>query len=198
PCGDPQQSSVLRAAMVRLRAHRGGDLFARAEEAERAQVAAGALSAYLRALMMNLTILDNGLKVASRTMPGVETVAVGLYAEAGSRHEPARVNGIAHLFEHMVFKGAGGRSARELSEAIEDVGGDLNACTERDQTSFTASLLAEHLPLGIELISDMILRPGFAAEDLEREKEVVRQELAEATGTPGDIIFDDLWLAAWP
>ena len=148
--------------------------------------------------MMKLTILANGLKVASRTMPGVETVAVGLYAEAGSRHEPARVNGIAHLFEHMVFKGAGGRSARELSEAIEDVGGDLNACTERDQTSFSASLLAEHLPLGIELVADMILRPHFAAEDLEREKEVVLQELAEARDTPGDIIFDHLWAAAWP
>jgi predicted Zn-dependent peptidase len=148
--------------------------------------------------MMKLTTLDNGLKVASRTMPGVETVAVGLYAEAGSRHEPARVNGIAHLFEHMVFKGAGGRSAREISEAIEDVGGDLNACTERDQTSFSASLLAEHLPLGIELISDMILRPHFAAEDLAREKEVVLQELAEARDTPNDIIFDHLWAAAWP
>jgi predicted Zn-dependent peptidase len=148
--------------------------------------------------MMQLTTLDNGLKVASRTMPGVETVAVGLYAEAGSRHEPARVNGIAHLFEHMVFKGAGGRSAREISEAIEDVGGDLNACTDRDQTSFTASLLAEHLPLGIELLADMILRPRFAADDLAREKEVVLQELAEAQGTPGDIIFDDLWMAAYP
>jgi predicted Zn-dependent peptidase len=148
--------------------------------------------------MMNLTILDNGLKVASRTMPGVETVAVGLYAEAGSRHEPARVNGIAHLFEHMVYKGAGGRPAREISEAIEDVGGDLNACTERDQTSFTASLIAEHLPLGIELISDMILRPHFAPDDLAREKEVVLQELGEARDTPGDIIFDDLWTAAWP
>ncbi len=148
--------------------------------------------------MMKLTILDNGLKVASRTMPGVETVAVGLYAEAGSRHEPARVNGIAHLFEHMVFKGAGNRSAREISEAIEDVGGDLNACTDRDQTSFTASLLAEHLPLGIELLADMILRPRFAADDLAREKEVVLQELAEARDTPSDIIFDDLWMAAFP
>ncbi len=148
--------------------------------------------------MMNLTTLDNGLKVASRTMPGVETVAIGLYAEAGSRHEPARVNGIAHLYEHMVFKGAGGRSAREISEAIEDVGGDLNACTERDLTSFTASLLAEQLPLGLEILSDMILRPHFAAGDLAREKEVVLQELAEARDTPGDIIFDELWAAAYP
>src|SRR5438128_2534822 len=98
-----------------------------------------------RPFMMNLTTLDNGLKGAGRRMPGVATVAVGLYAEAGSRHEPARVNGLAHLYEHMVFKGAGGRSARELNEAIEDVGGDLNASTDRDQTNFTASLLAEHL-----------------------------------------------------
>ena len=148
--------------------------------------------------MMKLTTIDNGLRVASRTMPGFETVAVGLYADAGSRHEPARVNGLAHLYEHMVFKGAGGRSARELSEAIEDVGGDLNACTEREGTSFTASLLAEHLPLGIELIADMILRPHFLGDDLAREKEVVLQELGEARDTPGDIIFDDLWMAAYP
>ena len=148
--------------------------------------------------MMQLTTLDNGLKVASRTMDGLETVAVGLYAEAGSRHEPARLNGIAHLFEHMVFKGAGARSAREISEAIEDVGGDLNACTDRDQTSFSASLIAGHLPLGLELIADMILRPRFAGDDLAREKEVVLQELAEARGTPSDIIFDDLWMAAFP
>lgn len=148
--------------------------------------------------MMKLTTLASGLKVASRPMPGFETVAVGLYADAGSRHEPVRVNGLAHLFEHMVFKGAGGRSARELSEAVEDVGGDLNACTERDGTSFTASLLAEHLPLGIELLSDMVLRPHFDAADLVREKEVVLQELGEARDTPSDIIFDDLWAAAYP
>lgn len=148
--------------------------------------------------MMKLTTLASGLKVASRPMPGFETVAVGLYADAGSRHEPARVNGLAHLFEHMVFKGAGGRSARELSETVEDVGGDLNACTERDGTSFTASLLAEHLPLGIELLSDMVLRPHFDAADLVREKEVVLQELGEARDTPSDIIFDDLWSAAFP
>lgn len=147
--------------------------------------------------MMQLTTLANGLKVATREMPGVETAAVGLYADTGSRYEPARVNGIAHLFEHMVFKGAGGRSAREISEAIEDVGGDLNAATDRDGTSFMASVMAEHVPLGVELIADMILRPHFAAEELEREKDVVLQELGEARDTPNDIIFDDLWSAAF-
>jgi predicted Zn-dependent peptidase len=146
---------------------------------------------------MKLTTLASGLRVASRQMPGIETAAVGLYAEAGSRHEPARLNGIAHLFEHMVFKGAGGRSAREISEAIEDVGGELNACTERDGTSFTASVLAEHVPLAVELLSDLVQHPHFEEADLEREKDVVLQELGEARDTPNDIIFDDLWSAAF-
>lgn len=146
---------------------------------------------------MKLTILSNGLKVASREMPGIETAAVGLYADTGSRFETARLNGIAHLFEHMVFKGAGGRSAREISEAIEDVGGDLNAATDRDSTSFTASVMAEHLPLGVELISDLILRPHFNADELEREKLVVLQELGEARDTPNDMIFEDLQAAAF-
>lgn len=147
--------------------------------------------------MMQLTTLSNGLRVASREMPGLETAAVGLYADTGSRHEAARVSGLAHLFEHMVFKGAGGRSAREISEAIEDVGGDLNAVTDREGTSFNVSVMAEHIPLGVELISDMILRPHFTPAELEREKDVVLQELGEARDTPSDIIFDDLQSAAF-
>ena len=147
--------------------------------------------------MMQLTTLANGLRVASRPMRSVETIAVGLYAATGSRNEPAQLNGIAHLFEHMVFKGAGGRSARDISEAIEEVGGDLNAATERDATSFTATVMAEHMPLAVELLSDMILRPHFAEIDLEREKDVVLQELAEARDTPSDMVFDALWSAAF-
>jgi predicted Zn-dependent peptidase len=147
--------------------------------------------------MMQLTTLANGLRVASREMPGIETAAVGLYADTGSRHEGQRVGGLAHLFEHMVFKGAGGRSAREISEAIEDVGGDLNAATDREGTSFNASVLAEHVGLGIEIIADMILQPHFTEAELEREKDVVAQELGEARDTPSDIIFDDLQAAAF-
>ena len=147
--------------------------------------------------MMQLTTIANGLRVASRSMPGLETIAVGLFAEVGSRHEPAALNGIAHLFEHMVFKGAGGRSAREISETIEDVGGDLNACTERDGTCFTASAMAEHLPLAVELLADLVQRPNLASDELRREKEVVLQELTEARETPADIIFDELWSAAY-
>jgi predicted Zn-dependent peptidase len=147
--------------------------------------------------MMKLRTLPNGLRVVSREMPGIETASVGLFARCGSRDEPAHLNGLAHIFEHMVFKGAGGRSARELNEAIEDVGGELNACTERDGTSYTAAVLAEHVPLAIELIADLILRPHFDANDLAREKEVVLQELAEVTDTPSDLIFDELWAASF-
>lgn len=146
---------------------------------------------------MRLTMLDSGLKVASHAMPELQTAAVGLFAEVGSRSEPEPLNGLAHLFEHMVFKGAGERSARAISEAIEEVGGDLNAATERDATSFTATVMAEHVPLAVELIADMIQRPHFAAAELEREKDVVFQELAEVRDTPGDMIFDELWSAAF-
>lgn len=148
--------------------------------------------------MMELTTLGNGLRVASRPMRSVETVAVGLYAATGSRHEDARVNGLAHLFEHMVFKGAGGRSAREISEAIEDVGGEINASTDRETTAFYASLLADDLKLGVELVTDLVRKPHFEPRHLQLEKKVVLQELAEARETPGDIVFDNLQAAAFP
>jgi len=128
--------------------------------------------------MMRLTTLGNGLRVASRPMQSVETIAVGLYAPTGSRYEAASLNGVAHLFEHMVFKGAGGRSAREISELVEDVGGDLNASTDRELTAFYASLLASDLGLGVRLLADLIRRPHFEPGHLELEKRVVLQELA--------------------
>jgi predicted Zn-dependent peptidase len=148
--------------------------------------------------MMQLSRLPNGLRVASRQMPGVETVTVGLFADVGSRHEAARENGLAHLFEHMVFKGAGGRSARQIAEAVEDVGGDLNAMTSRDATVFTARLIAGDLPLGLGIIADLVQRPHFDGAELAREKKVVLQELGEARDTPGDIVFDHLQQAAFP
>jgi len=147
--------------------------------------------------MMQLTTLANGLRVASRPMRSVETIAVGLYAATGSRNEPAHLNGVAHLFEHMVFKGAGGRSAREISELVEDVGGDLNASTDRELTAFYLSLLAPDLELGVNLLADLIQRPHFEAGHLELEKKVVLQELAEAHDIASDIVFDLLQEAAF-
>lgn len=148
--------------------------------------------------MMRLTSLANGLHVATREMPSVETVSVGLYADVGSRHEGPGQNGLAHLFEHMVFKGAGARSARDIAEAIEDVGGELNAATSRENTAFSARLLAGDLALGVNIIADLIRLPKFDEDELEREKRVVLQELGEARDTPGDIVFDHLQAAAFP
>ncbi|MBO9375374.1 insulinase family protein [Sphingomonas histidinilytica] len=142
--------------------------------------------------------LANGFTIAADPMAGVETIAIGLHVDCGARHEEARTNGLAHLFEHMVFKGAGGRSARAISEAVENVGGYLNAYTSRDQTAFQARLLAEHLDLGIELIGDLIRKPHFDAGDLAREKDVVLQELGEARDLPDDIINDHFHSTAWP
>lgn len=140
----------------------------------------------------------HGLRVATCLTPGVETVAVAVHAETGARFETAETNGLAHLFEHMVFKGTTSRSARAIAEEIEDVGGNLNAWTSRDATVFHARLLARNLPLGIGLIADMLTNPLFDAEDLVREKDVVLQELGEARDTPDDIVFDHLQEAAFP
>lgn len=142
--------------------------------------------------------LANGFTIAAEPMEGVETTAIGLHVDCGARHEEERSNGLAHLFEHMVFKGAGGRSAREISEAIENVGGYLNAYTSRDQTAFQARLLAEDVDLGIELIGDLIRKPHFDKGDLAREKDVVLQELGEARDQPDDIINDHFHSTAWP
>lgn len=140
----------------------------------------------------------HGLRVATCATPGVETVAVALHADVGARHETATHNGLAHLFEHMVFKGTTTRSARAIAEEIEDVGGNLNAWTSRDATVFHARLLARDLPLGVTLIADLVGNPRFDADDLAREKAVVLQELGEARDTPDDIVFDHLQEAAFP
>ena len=140
---------------------------------------------------------STGLRVATCQTAGVETVAVALHAETGARFEAADRNGLAHLFEHMVFKGTRTRTARAIAEEIEDVGGSLNAWTSRDSTVFHARLLARDLPLGLGLIADLVNNPLFDDDDLVREKDVVLQELGEARDTPDDIIFDHLQEAAF-
>jgi predicted Zn-dependent peptidase len=141
--------------------------------------------------------LPNGLTVAIEPMAGVETIAVGLYADAGSRSEPKGLAGLAHMMEHMVFKGAGARNARQIAEAVEDKGGALNAWTTRDNTAFQARMLAEDMALGLDVIADLIRAPHFDADELEREKGVVLAELGEARDTPDDIIHDHLQATAF-
>ena len=145
-----------------------------------------------------ITTIASGLRVASWALPGLETAAVALTAETGSRFERPELNGLAHLFEHMVFKGTRRRSARAIAEEMEDVGGQLNAWTSRDTTMFHARLLARDLALGVDLIADLVTGARFDADDIVREKEVVLQELGEARDTPDDIVFDHLQEAAFP
>ncbi|HEX8445011.1 MAG TPA: pitrilysin family protein [Sphingomonas sp.] len=142
--------------------------------------------------------LSNGLTIAVEPMAGVETLAVGIYADVGSRSEAAGQGGLAHLVEHMVFKGAGTRDARAIAEDIEDVGGSLNAWTARDHTVYHARLLAGDLALGVDMIADLVRAPRFDADELEREKKVVLSELGEARDTPDDIVFDHLQSACYP
>jgi predicted Zn-dependent peptidase len=142
-------------------------------------------------------VLANGLTVAVDPLPGAESVALGLYATVGSRSEPAQLSGLAHLVEHMVFKGAGGRDTRALAEVIEDVGGSLNAWTARDQTVFHGRALARDLPLVAELIADLVRNPHFDEEHLAREKQVVLSELGESVDSPDDLVHDHLFEAAF-
>lgn len=142
--------------------------------------------------------LPNGFTVAIDPMPGVETLAVGLYADVGARSEPEAVGGLAHMVEHMVFKGAGSRDARAIAESIEDVGGSLNAWTSREGTAFHARMLPGDLALGVDIIADFVRAPRFDADELEREKGVVLSELGEARDTPDDVVFDDLNAACFP
>ncbi len=144
------------------------------------------------------TTLSNGLRVATLHMPGLETAALGLYIDAGARSETAAQNGIAHVLEHMVFKGTAKRNARQIAEDIEDVGGHLNAYTTRDHTAYYARILASDLALGMDMIADLVTAPNIDADDLTKEKEVILQELGQALDTPDDIIFDHLSDIAWP
>jgi len=142
-------------------------------------------------------VLANGLTVAVDPLPGAESVVLGLYASVGSRSEPAPLSGLAHLVEHMVFKGAGGRDTRALAEVIEDVGGSLNAWTARDQTVFHGRALARDLPLVAELIADLVRAPHFDEEHLAREKQVILSELGESVDSPDDLVHDHLFEAAF-
>jgi predicted Zn-dependent peptidase len=134
--------------------------------------------------------LANGVRVVCDPMPGLQTVALSVVAGRGARAEDEARSGWSHLLEHMVFKGAGGRSARDIVEVIEAEGGHINAATGYERTSFQVRALAGGLSLGSAVIADLVQRPAMDAGDLAREKQVVGQEIAEAADTPDDLVFE--------
>jgi predicted Zn-dependent peptidase len=131
-------------------------------------------------------------------MPGLKSAAIGVWVLAGGRHERAEQNGIAHFLEHMAFKGTARRSALEIAEAIEDVGGYINAYTSREMTAYYARVLENDVDLALDVIADILLNPAFAEEEIEVERGVILQEIGQALDTPDDIVFDWLQEVAYP
>jgi len=142
--------------------------------------------------------LANGLRIATDTVQTVDTVSVGIWVDVGKRHEPAAVNGAAHFLEHMAFKGTERRSARDIAEEIEAVGGHLNAYTSREHTAYYAKVLKEDTALAVDILADILQHSVFDPKELERERTVVLQEIGQANDTPDDIIFDLFQERAYP
>ena len=142
--------------------------------------------------------LANGLTVVSHRMPEVETVSLGIWVGAGSRSEGPGEHGVAHFLEHMAFKGTARRSARDIVEEIEAVGGDLNAATSVDSTGYYARVMPKDVPLALDILSDIILAPRFDETELKRERDVILQEIAASLDSPEDIVYDYISEAAFP
>jgi predicted Zn-dependent peptidase len=134
--------------------------------------------------------LSNGMTVATETLPQVESVALGVWVKSGARNERDDEHGIAHLLEHMAFKGTGSRSAWEIASQIENVGGEINAATSVETTSFYARVLKDDVPLAIDILADILSDSRFDPQELEREQHVILQEIGAAHDTPDDIVFD--------
>ena len=144
------------------------------------------------------TTLNNGLRIVTCSRPNTETVSLGIWIKTGSAYEDEKINGISHFLEHMVFKGTKNRTSLQISEEIENVGGQNNAYTSREFTAFYAKMLKDDTELALDVISDLILNPTFPEEELVKEREVVVQEIKQTIDSPDDIIFDYFQGKAFP
>ncbi len=145
-----------------------------------------------------LHTLSNGFRVVTEHMPGLESASIGIWVNAGGRHERVQQNGIAHFLEHMAFKGTKRRSALQIAEEIEDVGGYINAYTSREVTAYYARVLKEDVALGLDVIADIVRNPVFDLAEIEVERGVILQEIGQSLDTPDDVVFDWLQEAAYP
>ncbi len=142
--------------------------------------------------------LPNGFRIVTEHMPGLESAAIGIWVTAGGRHERPEQNGIAHFLEHMAFKGTETRSTLQIAEAIEDVGGYINAYTSREVTAYYARVLRSDVSLALDVVADILRNPVFDPKEIEVERHVILQEIGQAADTPDDIIFDWLQEKAYP
>ena len=142
--------------------------------------------------------LSNGFRIVTEHMPGLASASIGIWVGAGGRHETPAQNGIAHFLEHMAFKGTKTRTALQIAEAIEDVGGYINAYTSREVTAYYVRVLENDVPLGLEVIADILRNPVMDDAEIEVERGVILQEIGQALDTPDDVIFDWLQEQAYP
>ncbi|MEX0504010.1 M16 family metallopeptidase [Alphaproteobacteria bacterium LSUCC0719] len=138
----------------------------------------------------SLTTLPNGLRVASRSLAQAQSISVGIWVNAGARDERDNETGIAHMLEHMAFKGTKRRSARDIATEVENVGGYMNAHTSREETAYYLRLLPEYLDMGIDILADILTEPTMPDDEIERERGVIIQEIGQSQDTPDDIVFD--------
>ena len=144
------------------------------------------------------TQLDNGLRIVSAPRWGSESVAIGIWIGVGARYEPSRINGISHFLEHLIFKGTAGRSSRQIKEAIEGSGGSLNAFTDEEFTSVVAKVQAKDLGQAVDVLSDMVLHPALEPKELEKERQVVLEEIRMVRDLPMHFVHELLNALLWP
>ncbi len=149
-------------------------------------------------MSIHFDTLPNGLRVVTENMAGLESASIGIWVTAGGRHERTEQNGIAHFLEHMAFKGTPTRSALQIAEVIEDVGGYINAYTSREMTAYYARVLKNDVALAFDVLSDILLNPLYDPRELEIERGVILQEIGQALDTPDDVVFDWLQEMAFP
>jgi predicted Zn-dependent peptidase len=142
-------------------------------------------------------VLDNGLRILTERMTQVRSISIGVWLTRGSRHESAERGGIAHFVEHMLFKGTGTRSAEDIAQAIDSIGGQLDAFTAKEYASYYIKVLDEHLPLAIDILSDIVRNPAFSADDVQREKKVVVEEIKMVEDTPDDLVHELFTQGFW-
>jgi len=135
-------------------------------------------------------VLPNGLRLVTERMPHVRSVSIGVWLARGSRHEPVEQSGIAHFVEHMLFKGTATRTAEDIAQTIDSIGGQMDAFTAKEYASYYIKVLDEHLPLAVDVLSDIVMRPAFSAHDVEREKKVVLEEIKMVEDTPDDLVHE--------
>ena len=149
-------------------------------------------------MSVEVTTLKSGIRVVTDTMPHLETASLGVWVNSGSRDEGRDEHGISHFLEHMAFKGTRRRSARQIAEEIEAVGGDLNAATSVENTAYFARVLKADVPLAIDVLSDILSEPAFDREEMVREQNVIVQEIGAVADTPDDLVFEHLNTVAFP